>query len=157
MVTPLFGKLNLKDEAVVLVLDSPPEFEPEVRRLEAVGGVEIVRELPDGAPLAFALLFARSVAEVDDLARRIGPLLTDDAKLWFAYPKRSSRRYSADISRDAGWEALAGAGFEPVRQVSIDADWSALRFRRVERIARMTRSFARTEEGKRRVEAGRED
>mgnify|MGYP005835701873 CR=1 FL=1 len=37
---------------------------------------------------------------------------------------------------------------EPVRQVAIDEDWSALRFRRVEYIKTMTRSFAMTLEGK---------
>jgi hypothetical protein len=34
----------------------------------------------------------------------------------------------------------AQAGFEPVRQVAIAADWSALRFRRVETIKKLTRS-----------------
>jgi hypothetical protein len=55
-----------------------------------------------------------------------------DAVLWFAYPKRTSKRYKADFDRDHGWEVLRAAGFEPVRQVAIDADWSALRFRRSE-------------------------
>jgi hypothetical protein len=34
--------------------------------------------------------------------------------------------------RRTGWQALSDAGFRPVRQVAIDADWSALRFRRKE-------------------------
>ena len=37
---------------------------------------------------------------------------------------------------DSGWPVLGAAGFEPVRMVAIDADWSALRFRRVEHIKR---------------------
>ena len=35
-----------------------------------------------------------------------------------------------------------------MRQVAIDADWSALRFRRVECIEKMTRTFAMTESGR---------
>ena len=35
-----------------------------------------------------------------------------------------------------------------MRQVAIDEDWSALRFRKVEHIKTMTRSFAATEAGK---------
>jgi hypothetical protein len=35
---------------------------------------------------------------------------------------------------------LGAAGFEPVRMVAIDEDWSALRFRRVAHIKSMTRS-----------------
>ncbi len=34
---------------------------------------------------------------------------------------------------------MGAVGFEGVRQVAIDEDWSALRFRRVEYIKRMTR------------------
>ena len=44
--------------------------------------------------------------------------------------------------------AVGAHGFEPVRMVAIDEDWSALRFRRVEHIKTMTRSFALTEAGK---------
>ncbi len=47
---------------------------------------------------------------------------------------------------------LGNAGFEPVRQVAIDDDWSALRFRRTEYIKSFTRSntMALSPEGKRR-------
>ena len=34
---------------------------------------------------------------------------------------------------------MGAAGFEPVRMVAIDEDWSALRFRRAEFIKTMTR------------------
>ena len=55
--------------------------------------------------------------------------LTADGTLWFAYPKKSSRKYCSDIYRDHGWEVLIDRGMHPVRQVSVDDDWSALRFR----------------------------
>jgi hypothetical protein len=42
-----------------------------------------------------------------------------------------------------------------VRQVAIDEDWSALRFRRVAHIKKMTRSFAMTSEGKQKVKAAK--
>ena len=59
--------------------------------------------------------------------------------------------YKCDFNRDNGWTRLGELGFEPVRQVAIDDDWSALRFRRVGFIKTMTRSFAMTEEGKARI------
>ncbi len=62
-----------------------------------------------------------------------------DAVVWFAYPKQSSKNYRSEIDRDHGWKVLGRAGFEPVRMVAIDADWSAVRFRRVENIKTMTR------------------
>jgi hypothetical protein len=37
-----------------------------------------------------------------------------------------------EFNRDKGWGVLARSGFDCVRQVAIDEDWSALRFRRIE-------------------------
>jgi hypothetical protein len=54
-----------------------------------------------------------------------------DALLWFAYPKGTSKRYQCEFNRDTGWGVIRGAGFESVRMVAIDADWSAVRFRRL--------------------------
>jgi len=55
-------------------------------------------------------------------------------------PQATSKRYKSEINRDTGWQALGQAGFEPVRAVAIDEDWSALRFRRVEFIKTLTRA-----------------
>jgi hypothetical protein len=48
---------------------------------------------------------------------------------------------------------MGAAGFEPVRMVAIDEDWSALRFRRVEFIKTLERGSARalTAEGRKRA------
>jgi len=55
-----------------------------------------------------------------------------DPLLWFAYPKGSSKKYRCAFNRDTGWDVLKSLGFDTVRAVAIDEDWSALRFRRVE-------------------------
>ena len=57
-----------------------------------------------------------------------------------AYPKSTSKKYKCEFNRDSGWPVLGAAGFEPVRMVAIDEDWSALRFRRVEHIKKMARN-----------------
>jgi hypothetical protein len=51
--------------------------------------------------------------------------------LWFAYPKKSSGKYSSNIDRDHGWKTLNDSGFYGIRLVSVDDDWSALRFRSI--------------------------
>ena len=53
--------------------------------------------------------------------------------------KKSSKNYKCGFERDSGWDILGEHGFEPVRIVAIDEDWSALRFRRVEFIKKMTK------------------
>jgi hypothetical protein len=137
--TPLFGKLNLRDHRLIHVLDAPASFEVE---LAALSGVDIRREI-DG-DVRFALAFAITQAELDRVSRAIAGAAKDDAVVWVAYPKGSSRRHRCEFNRDSGWTVLGEAGFEPVRQVAIDDDWSALRFRRAEHIKSLRRDPDRT-------------
>lgn len=132
----VFGKLNLKDQKRILVVNSPPSFEPELRTLR---GVFIGRDVNAFDGIEFSLAFVTTQNEVDTLGKAIAKKAQGDAVVWFAYPKRSSKKYKSEIHRDSGWKALGNGGFEPVRMVAIDEDWSAVRFRRVDFIKNLTR------------------
>ena len=132
-----FEKLNLKDQRTILVLNPPASFEPELAALHAV---TVLRNLQPLDAIDFSLAFVTKQQQVDTLAKAIASRAKGDAVVWFAYPKGTSKRYKSEINRDTGWQALGQAGFEPVRAVAIDEDWSALRFRRVEFIKTMTRA-----------------
>ncbi len=132
----IFKKLNLKDQTEIIVLNPPASFEPE---LAALTGINVRRELKGVKALNFALAFVTKQAEVDKLAAALGQRTQGDAVVWFAYPKGTSKKYKCDFNRDTGWAALGALGFEPVRMVAIDADWSALRFRRADFIKTMRR------------------
>jgi hypothetical protein len=149
----VFAKLNLKGQDEILVLNAPESFEPEVAKLEQV---TVRREVGEGGGVGFALAFVRTQAEVNAAAEQLLPRVEGDAVVWFAYPKASSKRYRCDFNRDTGWDVLGRAGFEGVRQVAIDEDWSALRFRRVEYIKKMTRkaSNSLSEQGRARSRGG---
>jgi hypothetical protein len=126
-VSGIFKKLNLKNQAEILVLNAPESFESELAALEET---RVRRSLEEVEGIDFALAFASRQAEVDALAPALAAKARGDALLWFAYPKASSKKYTCDFNRDTGWSALAAVGYRPVRQVAIDEDWSALRFRR---------------------------
>jgi len=150
----VFAKLNLKDQAEIVVLNAPQSFEAELRRLS---GVRVHRALPRSGPIAFALAFVTRQAELDAFAKSLAKRAEGDAIVWFAYPKGTSKRYTCEFNRDTGWQALGAAGFEGVRGVAIDEDWSALRFRRVEFIKSMKRDPQRalSAAGKKRAAAGK--
>ena len=131
-----FQKLNLKEQKQILVLNSPASFEPE---LKALKGVAIQRDLKDAAQIDFSLAFVTKQKEVDTLGKGIAKKAQGDAVVWFAYPKGSSKNYKSEINRDSGWKVLGEAGFEPVRMVAIDEDFSAVRFRRADFIKTLTR------------------
>lgn len=143
----IFKKLNLKDQAEIVVLHAPGSFLPE---LDALEGVTVHTSLQAAAAIDFLLAFVTQLAEIEDAARAVAEKARGDAVVWFAYPKMSSKKYTCEFNRDTGWDAVGRAGLEPVRQVAVDEDWSAVRFRRVQYIKRLTRGTQHriSEEGK---------
>ena len=139
--------MNLKDQKEILVLNAPASFKAELDQLE---GIKIRLTAAGSRLTPFAIAFVITQADLDKAARTLAKLTEGDAVVWFAYPKQSSKRYKAEINRDHGWDVVGKEGFEPVRGVAIDEDWSALRVRRVEFIKKMTRAteHAMTAEGK---------
>ncbi len=131
-----FAKLNLKDQRDIVIENAPASFEPEIASLK---GVVVRRSMSDTKQVAFSLTFATKQKEVDALAKAVGRTADGDAIVWIAYPKKSSKKFTCEFNRDSGWASMGAAGFEPVRMVAIDEDWSAVRFRRAEFIKNMTR------------------
>jgi hypothetical protein len=157
MITPLLKKLNHKAQEIFIIA-APDEFKTEMDAMKKAGNK--VTEIPLSSlsklkQLEFILSFVQTQAEVERIIQRADDKLLPDAVVWFAYPKGTSKKYKAAINRDNGWEALGKKGFEPVRAIAVDEDWSALRFRKVEFIKTMTRNanFAMTAEGK--IKAGK--
>ena len=149
--TPLFKKLNWKDQKALLVLNAPASFKIE---LDAMKEFVAATSDPKGLEeINFSIAFCQMQQDVDQAAEAIVPKLSGDALVWFCYPKAGSKKYKCDFNRDKGWNILGKMGMEPVRQVAIDEDWSALRFRKVEFIKNITRreSFAISQQGKKRT------
>ena len=147
-----FEKLNLKDQGTIVVLNAPESFEPE---LKALKGVAIRRDLKGVTEIEFSLAFVTTQKEVDTLGPAIARKAKGDAVVWFAYPKGTSKRYKSEISRDNGWDVLQALGFDTVRAVAIDEDWSGSRFRRVKFIKTLKRGeeYAMSAQGRARLKA----
>jgi hypothetical protein len=132
--SPLFKKLNLGTHAVIHVLNAPKSFDAELALLK---GVTVKRSV--SGPANFAMAFVITQSELEAASQKLAAAGVGDAILWMVYPKGSSKKYRCEFNRDSGWPLLGAAGFEPVRMVAVDEDWSAMRFRRVEHIKTMTR------------------
>lgn len=147
--TPLFKKMNFKEQEAIYTINAPDSFLPELKEMAKLTVVKT--NLKGAKQLPFFIGFVTKQKEVDELAKVIGTLVQADEVIWFAYPKGTSKRYACEFNRDTGWKELGKLGFEGVRMVAIDEDWSALRFRRAENIKTMKRSFAMSKEGKAKV------
>jgi hypothetical protein len=127
----IFEKLNLTDQQEILVLHAPESFQPELARLPVLTIHHHIESVPE---IGFFLAFVTRKSEVDALAGAVAARAPGDAIVWFAYPKGTSKKYTCDFNRDTGWNSLQALGFDTVRAIAIDEDWTALRFRRVEYI-----------------------
>ncbi|HEX2584373.1 MAG TPA: hypothetical protein VHL14_04520 [Steroidobacteraceae bacterium] len=127
--TPLFKKLNIGDHDVIHVISAPASFKAELAQLTNVTVKETI-----GGNVQFAMAFVVTQKELDSISNKLVKNAKGDAILWMVYPKGSSKKYSCEFNRDSGWDVLKKAGFDTVRMVAIDEDWSALRFRRIEYI-----------------------
>lgn len=114
-------KLQIPGGATVVVLGMPSGVE-----LEVPGDCLVVSDPADAAEAVVISFLVRS-EDLDDLA---GPALAaarEDRLAWIAYPK--SRQLGTDLNRDILAALAAERGVQPVRAVSLDSVWSALRFR----------------------------
>jgi hypothetical protein len=141
--------MNYKDQKQVFVVNAPQSFDKDMGEMELI--TTIKTSLAGAKDVEFILAFVTKQKEVDDITKKVAPLIKGDGLLWLAYPKGTSKRYKCEFNRDTGWNELGKQGFEPVRMVAVDEDWSALRFRKAENIKTMTRGFAITETGKKKV------
>jgi len=138
-------KLRWRSTGRALVVAPPEEFAP------VLAAMDDVDTRPRGR-YPFAIVFLRTARDVATSAVQVARRLDGDAVFWAAYPKKTSRRYASTLSRDAGWTPLGELGFEPVAQVALDEDWSALRFRKVEAIPVLTRTRTISGEGRARTD-----
>jgi hypothetical protein len=116
------AKLRIKPEQPLWVVNGPDMAE------QVFAGAGYMTAVPKNRLVGQVVLFAANKAELEHYFSRLADKLLTDALLWIAYPKKTGK-IKSDITRDSGWEAVFGAGYEPVTQIAIDDDWSALRFR----------------------------
>lgn len=147
--TPIFKKLNYKNQNRILLLNAPESFLPQVDDMSKVA--EFDTTINSTINYEFILLFTEMQIHLMEGIEHIKNNFATDCLLWVAYPKKSSKKYKSDINRDSDcWQILGDLGFEGVRAVAIDEDWSAIRFRDADFIKKLTRNpnWIRSEKGK---------
>ncbi|MBO0952707.1 hypothetical protein [Fibrella forsythiae] len=133
----LLKKLNLTNQQHALLVNVPAEL---ATLMTAFSERMSVSQQPESLEKAdFVMGFVQQLAQVEQLAAWTATHTEGDTVVWMVYPKQSSKKYRCEFNRDTGWASLGKAGFEPVRMVAVNDDWSALRFRRAAFIKTMTR------------------
>jgi hypothetical protein len=147
----LLVKLNFSGQQEICVINTPKGLETIANSFSI--DARVITDLNHITKGNFFLIFVLSVEDIENFTKQIMGRTSGDPIIWFAYPKRSSKTYKSSITRDTGWEILGTYHFEPVRVVALDDDFSAIRFRNVKYIEKLTRSedMALSEEAKKRL------
>jgi hypothetical protein len=112
------SKWQVKDGQRVFVVGQPPGVALDL------GAVAPVVQDPAEADVVVA--FVLGSAQLGDASPAV-EAAQQDRLAWVVYPKAG--QLGTDLDRDSLNEALQGQGVQAVRQISVDATWSALRFR----------------------------
>ena len=144
----LLKKLNHKNQIEILLINPPESFEHIEAEINKI--IEVNENLEGDKPLLFVLAFFTKKSEIREVTEKLMKKVNKVSLVWLCYPKKSSKNYKSDITRDTGWEIMGEYSYEPVRQIAIDDDWSALRFRPITEIKEFTRDqkMILSEEGK---------
>jgi hypothetical protein len=113
------AKLQLKPGQSIAVIGHPGELPPLADAA--------VNPAADPGDADAVIAFIRLARELDPVAGPAVAAAQRDRLAWIAYPKAG--QLGTDLNRDTLAGLAAAREVQPVRQVAIDATWSALRFR----------------------------
>lgn len=110
-------------------LDAKLQIKPGQQIAIAGPGPDLAIAAPraDAAVADVVLAFARDRAELEAHLPALTGVASRGGTTWLAYPK--ARQLGTDLSRDIIRELTPAARLDPVRQVSLDDTWSALRLK----------------------------
>lgn len=120
-------KLGIKPGSTLKVINAPD------------GQMTLLGALPDGTtvnqgegPADVVVLFVHDTGELHKHAPAALAAGGESGKVWIAYRKGAV----SDLSRDTLMPALVSLGWHGVSLISVDATWSAARFRPLDQIGR---------------------
>lgn len=118
----------MRDEKNMLIQGLPSSVEKQFIKYSFSKNVT---PLLKARKIDFALVFAISQKQLQDILRDVIPALHENSKLWIAYPKLSSK-IASDLSRDCNWDCVSNHGYETVSVIALDHVWSAVRVKKPE-------------------------
>jgi hypothetical protein len=119
-------KLLIKEGKQVLLIRAPKGYKTALGVLPA--GAKVVSKA--AAPVDVIQLFVANRQELEAELPKLKALAGPQSLIWVTYLKGSSKT-KTDINRDSLHAYARTIGLEGVSLVSIDDDWSAMRFKLV--------------------------
>lgn len=119
-------KLYIKAGKTVLFVNAPGGYEKKIGKIPA--GAVIEKDLAAKADII--QVFVESSADLKKHLPKLKKQLNKDGALWVSYYKGTAKK-KTDINRDSITEYASTINLEGVAIMSIDDDWSSVRFKAV--------------------------
>lgn len=136
----LAEKLQIKPNSRLVFVNSPEGYVERIGALPAgvlilpaasSESVDPIGVLADFDAVDFVQVFVKDRSELVEALTTLPRRLARNGALWISYYKGTSK-IKTDINRDSIWPIATSFGLQPVRQIAIDEDWSALRFKKID-------------------------
>jgi hypothetical protein len=115
-------KLQIRPASSVVVVGRPAGVD-----LEIPSDCLVTSDAADAATADAVIAFVVRADDLEGVGRPALEAAREDRLAWLLYPK--NRQLGTDLNRDVLAALATERGAQPVRQVAVDAVWSALRFR----------------------------
>jgi len=122
----LLKKLNHKQQNEIIILNAPKSFKNELDEIRK--NITVIEDEDIYGEIDFALIFIKNNEDIEKYAEFVLTRVSKNALIWFAFQKKISTEYN--------WEIINDYQFEPIRQIAINSELSALRFRPYKNYAR---------------------
>jgi hypothetical protein len=120
----LLKKLVVKPGYRLIIIDPPEGYLDRIGKLpESTNYIELNTQ-----PADVIQVFVKTMDEVLPNVEVWKKSLMPKGILWITYPKGTSKA-KTDLNRDILWERLKNYGLDAVAIFSVDATWSAMRFK----------------------------
>lgn len=120
----LATKLQIKPDMTVLPIMPAFDYASVVEPLPS--GAQIIA--PDAAPADMVHLFAVDAAMLAQELPIALASLKPGGTLWISFPKVGGG-FKTDLNRDSTWQFMRSQGWDGIRQISMNDNWTAMRFK----------------------------
>jgi len=118
-------KLQYNNEKNILIQGLPSAVEKQFMKITFSKSVTPLLRVKK---IDFALVFAVSQKQLNDIITEIMPALHVNTKLWVAHPKPTAK-IASDLCRVLHWQVVEDFQLEAIEQIEMDNVWCATNFK----------------------------
>lgn len=117
----LLKKLRIKTEEPIWLINAPADT------LYLFDDLTVKEKLGKEKSVSQLILFAADSRELAHYITKLAPYIGHETLFWIAYPKKSGS-ISSDLIKMEGWDVMFQSGYRGQTSVSINDDWTGMRF-----------------------------